>query len=185
MKYCIKHCESEIIKGNGMSSNIIYEISDDNQYRYALGLKGNNPLYCFGINPNTATPEDYDLTMKKLRKVAQLFGFNSYVMLNIYPLRTSSPKDLPETINYKEHTKNVKIILEKIINGTSIWAAWGDSINVRPWLNTCLANIIENIEKKKKNINWLKMGDLTNALNPRHPSRLKYQEFTQLKLLSH
>jgi hypothetical protein len=111
-----------------------------------------------------------------------MFGYKSYVMLNIYPLRSSSPEDLPEIVDSYEHNKNIKTILDIIKDGSTVWAAWGDSINSHPWLKKCLSDIVENIEKEKRDINWVKMGTLTNNLNPRHPSRLKYQEFSKFNI---
>jgi len=93
--------------GEGHSfNNIIYSKSPDNKYRYALGTKGKKTLYCFGINPSTATPEKYDPTVTRVKKVALKNGFDSVVMLNIYPLRATNPDDLPERINHDEHISN-------------------------------------------------------------------------------
>ena len=170
------------MENNEVHGRVIYRNSDDNQYRYALGIKGEKTLYCIGINPNTATPENYDQTMKKLRKAANLYGFDSFVMFNIYPLRAATPDKLPKTVNWSEHNENVKIILDLIKDGSTIWAAWGNSINSRPWLDNCLADITNNIKKTKKKIKWVKMGKLTNKQHPRHPSRLRYQEFSPFTL---
>ncbi len=39
----------------------IYENDQDNQIRYVLGTRGENPLLCFGINPSTAKPNNLDM----------------------------------------------------------------------------------------------------------------------------
>jgi len=46
----------------------VYVKTIDNKCRYALGVKGENTLYCFGINPSTATPEKYDPTIFRVKK---------------------------------------------------------------------------------------------------------------------
>ena len=167
------------MKNKVLPDNTVYLKSSDNKYRYALGTKGNNILYCFGINPSTATPENYDPTIKRVKNIAYRKGFDSFVMLNIYPLRATIPENLPETIIKHEHDKNVKIILDLIEDGSTIWAAWGNSIDSRPWLRDCRDEILQKIQKCKKNINWVKMGELTVRHNPRHPLYTKYQDFSE------
>jgi len=172
------------MKNNDLPDNIVYLKSSDNKYRYALGTKGNNTLYCFGINPSTATPEDYDQTLKKVMDTAYKKGFDSFVMLNIYPLRSTNPEDLPETIAENEHDKNVKIIMDLIKDGSTIWVAWGNLIDSRPWLRNCRDEILQKIQKSRKNISWVKMGDLTVRQNPRHPLYTRYQDFSEFCMQS-
>ena len=99
-----------------LADNVIYSASPDDKYRYSLGTKGKNTLYCFGINPSTATPEKYDPTIKKVANNARQKGFDSFVMLNIYPLRATNPVDLPDTTLMEEHEQNIQIILDLIKN---------------------------------------------------------------------
>jgi len=164
-----------------LSKNTIHSTSPDNKYRYALGTKGKNTLYCFGINPSTATPENYDPTMRKVSNVALHSGFDSFIMLNIYPLRATNPGDLPYSLDKNEHDKNIKIVMDLINDESTIWAAWGNLIDSRPWLRGCLDDIYQKIQKSKKNINWVKMGSLTIKQNPRHPLYLKYQDFSEFR----
>ena len=169
---------------NDLFDSTIYLRSDDNKYRYALGTKGEKTLYCFGINPSTATPEKYDPTIRRVRNIAIKQGFDSFVMFNIYPLRATDPGDLPEkigdgTLIRSEHFINVDAILHLLKDGSVVWAAWGDLINSRRWLEHCRDNIIFNIQEKKKDIRWVKMGGLTQKGNPRHPLYLKSQPFSE------
>jgi len=157
----------------------IYLKSNDNKYRYALGTKGEKTLFCFGINPSTATPEKYDPTIGRVKRIAIKQGFDSFVMLNIYPLRATDPGDLPSEVNWNEHLINVDAVLHLIKDGSVIWAAWGDLINTRDWLEKCLNDILVKIKKNKKNIQWVKMGGLTKKGSPRHPLYLKHQPFSE------
>jgi len=170
------------IQNGVLLDNVIYSISPDNKYRYSLGTKGKNTLYCFGINPSTATPENYDSTIKKVVNNAREKGFDSFVMLNIYPFRATNPKELPDTMLEQEHNKNVQIILNLVKNGSTIWAAWGNLIDSRPWLKSCRDEITQKINKNKKNIRWVKMGTLTVKNNPRHPLYLKIQDFSEFRV---
>jgi len=103
-------------------------------------------------------------------------------MLNIYPLRATDPDDLPETLNDEAHHYNIEVIKDVIKDSSTVWAAWGDLIDSRPWLRDCLNDILHSIKETKKNIKWVKMGELTKKGNPRHPLYLKYQPFTEFKL---
>ena len=159
--------------------NTIYLNSPDNKYRYALGTKGENTLFCFGVNPSTATPEKYDPTVTRVSKTAKRLGFDSFVMLNVYPIRATNPDDLPSDIKLVEHDLNVKTILSLIKNNSTIWVAWGDLITKRDWLGVCWRDILVQILLNKGEINWVKMGELTKSGNPRHPLYTKYQPFSK------
>ena len=161
--------------------NTIYSNSLDNKYRYALGTKGENTLYCFGVNPSTATPEKYDPTVTRVNRVANRLGFDSFVMLNLYPQRATNPSDLDKEVNKEQHKLNLYAV-DLIKDGSYIWAAWGDLINVRPYLKDCLTQIQYIVQFFKKNVHWVKMGELTKNGNPRHPLYLKYQPFSEFKV---
>jgi len=161
--------------------NTIYLKSADNKYRYALGTKGEKTLYCIGVNPSTATPEQYDPTITRVSHTAKKAGFDSFVMLNIYPLRATNPDDLPKVPDWKEHNINMDAILHVIKNGSTVWAAWGDLINKRPWLIECRDSVLKLIKMYRK-IDWVKMGELTRSKNPRHPLYLKYQPFSKFNI---
>jgi len=158
----------------------IYLKSPDNKYRYALGTKEENTLYCFGINPSTATIESDDPTIRKVKSCAYKNGFDSVVMLNVYPQRATNPDNLDKNVNLKEHRINIEKVMTVVENGSTVWAAWGNLISKRPYLRECLIEIQRELEAK--NIHWVKMGDLTNRGNPRHPLYVKYQPFSEFRI---
>lgn len=152
----------------------IYEISSDNLSRFSLGTIGAKPLYAIGVNPSTADDINPDPTIKRIMGFAKNAGFDSFVMLNVYPQRTPYPDNIHLKINKSIHKRNIQVIhsiISKNKNST-ILACWGNEILKRPFLIECLHEIYEKINKHS--INWLKIGELTIKNNPRHASRTGY-----------
>jgi len=77
-----------------MTETWIYERTADNSARFVLGTVGVNPLVCVGVNPSTAAPGDPDRTVSKVMGFAARNGFDSWVMLNLYPQRSIDPKGM-------------------------------------------------------------------------------------------
>ena len=73
----------------------VYENTADNTARYTLGTLGERPLVCIGLNPSTAIPDRLDPTLTRVRAVAGLNEYDSFLMLNVYPLRSTDPEGLP------------------------------------------------------------------------------------------
>jgi len=159
---------------NGIMKGIIYEKPDDNNSRYALGVKGKNTLMFFGVNPSTATPEDYDQTMKRAKSFALDNGYDSWIMFNIYPQRATNPDHLDCKCNETFHKENITVIKKLIKNNATIVAAWGNLIKKRRYLICCLDTIVK--ELKNKQIIWKHIGSFTTKNNPRHLSRLENAE---------
>ncbi len=154
----------------------IEEERDGSTFRYVLGEKGENPLVVFGINPSTATPEKLDKTMMAVKRLVELENnnYDGYIMLNLYPQRTTDPAGLPTEKNDYAYEKNLEVIgkcIEELVgNGKSvdIWAAWGGNIDSRNYLLKSL----EDIEKTLHlySVRWLERGEYKN---PHHPLYLK------------
>ncbi len=153
----------------------IYKYEQYNKIRYVLGTKGNKPLLCFGINPSTAKPEELDNTLKSVERLALRNGFDSWIMMNVYPQRATKPNDMHKTFNQDIHSKNLEFI-ESILseNNAPIWAAWGASIEKRNYLNDCLFDIYDL--SKKYNSNWVCIGKKSKKGHPHHPLYLSSSE---------
>lgn len=106
----------------------IYVNNDDNSSRYILGTEGKKSLICFGINPSTAEPENLDNTLKSVERLTKNNGFDSWIMLNVYPQRATNPKNLHKDMNEELHKQNLKEIENVLKNSPVIWAAWGTLI---------------------------------------------------------
>ena len=146
----------------------IYVNNQDDSVRYALGTKGEKTLFCFGINPSTATPDNPDPTIKKVESIAKYNGYDSFIMFNVYPKRDTFFNDLEETLNDSEHIKNVEVITQ-IINHypeKDIWVAFGNHIYDREYLPICFKDIYCRLNQN--NIKWLATG-VNKSGSPKHP----------------
>ena len=152
--------------------NWIYERSSDNAARFALGVKGDDPLVCFGINPSTAEPGKPDQTIRCVQNLSAAHGFDGFLMLNIYPQRATNPNDLHEAFSMALKIENEHHIA-KLIDGKSltVWAAWGSLIQKRSYLLTLAKSII--LMPELLNVNWVARGALTQNGHPHHPLYVK------------
>lgn len=153
-------------------SEWIYEQSEDRTNRFLLGKRGENPLICCGVNPSTASPGDLDPTMKRVQTFAKANGYDSYIMINLYPMRATNPDKMHTEMDKKIVEKNLEYIRQLLSEGNrDIWAAWGNLIEKRSYLRECLASIAEIAEANQ--CNWYIMGKTTKEGHPRHPLYLK------------
>ena len=144
--------------------------------RFVLGIKGNNPLVCMGINPSTALPCSLDVTLTKVAHYAMKTGkgYDSWIMLNLYPQRATDFSNVDHAPNETLHQLNLKHICSILSqpNVSDIWAAWGNDISKREFLLNCLEDIVPIASKY--NCSWKNAGSLTSKGHPRHPSRMAY-----------
>ena len=150
----------------------IYRQLPDSSARFVLGTVGSNPLVCFGINPSTASPNNLDPTLKSVERFALANGYDSFVMFNVYALRSTAPNGLPMKIDECLHAQNLSEIKDFIAGrGLDIWAAWGALIQKRPYLKACLIDIAKLDECA--NCRWVNIGNMTKAGHPHHPLYLQ------------
>lgn len=154
--------------------NWLYENSNDNISRFILGTVGKKPLVCFGINPSTAVPECLDNTLKSVERIALSNGFDSWIMLNIYPQRATDPNSLDGVLNQDIHKLNITHI-NNILSKykPTLWAAWGTLIKKRSYLSQCLSDIVE--VSSNYNCNWITFGKVSKDGHPHHPLYLSSQ----------
>lgn len=152
--------------------NWIYEKTEDNSSRYVLGKEGKKPLVCIGINPSNAEPERLDNTLKSVERVAKANGYDSWIMLNVYPQRATNPNDLHDRRDFDLNRNNISHIKKIIENHKpEIWAAWGTLIKKRPYLPNCLFEIAEL--SKRYDCKWLNAGPVSKEGHPHHPLYLE------------
>jgi len=137
--------------------------------RFVLRRKGTKPLVVVGINPSTANADKPDRTMSRVMGFAERNGFDSFIMLNLYPQRTPHPAELHQTRNEDLHRRNIEEIKSALngLDSPSVILAFGDNIGFRSYLRDCLKDIVGVLAPH--NPQWLHAGTLTNRGNPRHP----------------
>ncbi len=145
----------------------IYKIDSDNLYRYTLGFCAKSPLLCVGVNPSTATPEKLDPTINSVARIAKCNGYDGWIMINLYPQRSTNPNEMdltPNTSVCQQNISEIKDILNKY-DISEIWAAWGTLITKRPFLRECL----KDIYSIAPSLSWITFGSRTKAGHPHHP----------------
>ena len=141
----------------------IYIINNKNSMRYALGSNSENILYVIGVNPSVASNAKLDPTVTNVKKFSELLGFDSFVMLNLYPQRSTDPNKIHKRINKIAHSENLRVINELVVDRATVWAAWGNLVEHREFLPICMLDII-NILKQKK-VSWIKYDDFKPRVN--------------------
>lgn len=155
-------------------SKWIYIPKEDTEFRYVLGTVGENPLFVVGINPSTAVPGKLDPTMKSVERIANGNGFDSYIMLNVYPQRATNPNEMDLKMNGTLHENNLRVI-EKVFQNSKgvpiIWAAWGTNLVKRKYLKECLIDLVKLSNRYQAK--WCKVGKVSKDGHPHHPLYLK------------
>ncbi|MGN0527240.1 MAG: DUF1643 domain-containing protein [Acutalibacteraceae bacterium] len=154
----------------------IYVPNEYTEYRYILGTRGENPLVCIGINPSTAKPDDLDNTLKSVERTAKSNGYDSFIMFNVYAQRATNPDDMDCSFNgflHKENMNAFEYIMSSYGKGKTpaVWAAWGTIIEKRPYLISCVKEMIEI--GNKYGAEWYTVGKRSVKGHPHHPLYLK------------
>lgn len=155
-----------------------YTNTPNNDARFVLGTKGQNPLVCVGVNPSTATPWKLDPTVERVKRRAAKRNFDSWIMLNLYPQRSTDPTGmhleyLPELkLQNEDSIAELLQSLTAELGKVSLVAAWGILINQRPYLPEMLRGIAKVAEDAR--CDWMSIGKPLTRGHPRHPSRAPY-----------
>ena len=157
-----------------MDKRWLYEHEDNNTVRYVLGYIREKPLFVFGINPSTAEPDNLDPTLKSVERIALANGYDSFVMFNVYPIRSTIFENLSKEENTyyrKQNEEKIAEVLKNYEGAIDVWLAFGDLVEKRTYLKECLKGIVENAFGSS-NITYICAG-ITKKGNPRHPLYLK------------
>ena len=184
----------EYESGKYAGSEWCYIPDHDENYRYVLWNKGENKepkktLIVVGVNPSKATPEELDRTVDTMFKIARNNGYDSVMVLNIYPQRATDPKNIDEVKNDILYNENLKAFRWAFSKACDVWVTWGNIVDTRRYLQEAILDIVTGIvdcgknrgtedvirdwnidpERTTRNLKWKKIGELTKKGHPRHP----------------
>lgn len=153
----------------------IYSNAKNDFWRFTLGKDGSRKIMTIGPNPSTATKEKSDTTVAKVEEVARRNSFDGFVMLNLYPIRSTNFNSLPSNVDIQAFAENLTQIEEQVASDSEcvIWAAWGENIRAREYFVASAKELFLRLQKY--GVTWIHFGSLTKSGHPRHPSRLSYE----------
>lgn len=143
-------------------------VSDCGTYRYWLSRSwGDGPRLVWAmLNPSTADAAKDDPTIRKVRGFTKRLGYPGFVVVNVWALRATDPKDLHARREAFE-PENIKLVKD-ICCGADVIAAWGGRVAEGPALQKVRQILHENAASVRC-FGWTK-----NRAQPRHPLMLAY-----------
>ena len=128
------------------------------------------------MNPSTAMPGALDPTLQSVQRIALGNGYDSFLMMNVYAQRATTPGDMDAECNARLHGENLKAFeyLLGLSKEPAVWAAWGNVIEVRKYLKACVRDMIETA--RGFGAVWYRCGKVSKKGHPHHPLYLKSDE---------
>ncbi|MBK43319.1 MAG: hypothetical protein CMC83_05555 [Flavobacteriaceae bacterium] len=154
-------------------NDILCVPKSDKKKRFLIGEKGSRELLAIGVNPSSANEYKLDPTSKNIKAIAKKYNCDGWWIINLYPIKTSKPKDLPKRINHMLASQNLDMIYSIIANDNynfkKILCCWGNHISTRYYLRPQANKITSMLQQIDAKIYCL---GLTALGNPIHPSPL-------------
>jgi hypothetical protein len=147
-------------------------IPGERTHRFALGntsnvTPANPPLIALCMNPSHADETSSDRTVNRLIAASQEHGYPGWIMLNVYPQRSSKPSAL-SAFNPELAAANCAAI-ERVLTkygATEVLGAWGDLKHEA--LVTGKAEVLATLARL--HVRVFSLDRLTKRRNPRHPN---------------
>ena len=136
--------------------------------RYALIKDGKRLMIVVGFNPSTADESKPDRTMQSVMRIAEHNGYDGFAMLNLYPLRSTSPDLLPSTADEALHRQNMEM-LERILANyptADVVLAFGNLVYRRKYTLEYAREIWEILKKEQRLVLCI---DVLGSGMPKHP----------------
>ena len=158
--------------------NILCIPKNDTEKRFLLGKSGSSVLLAIGLNPSTANEEKLDPTSRNVQAIANNNGCDGWLLINLYPQRTSKPCNLPKKSMTALSDENINFIRGLIENPSNnfkkVLCCWGDHVEKHTYLNNQAIEIMSVIEEL--NLSFQCIG-VTKSGNPFHPSPMPVNRF--------
>lgn len=158
-------------------ANYVCRPKADASKRFLLGEKGNRTLVAIGLNPSLANAFSLDPTAKNIQALAKQNQCDGWFLLNLYPLRTPKPNQLPQTPKVSLLKENLNFILgfiEKEQSIAKIVFCWGNCVDQFSYLKQCSKMVVEKVKQQNRIPYCL---GVTQRLHPMHPSPLVVNRF--------
>jgi hypothetical protein len=107
------------------------EFSKDRVYRYKLARHishGDRKILFVGLNPSTADETKDDATIRRCVAFSRKWGFNWYLMGNIYSYRSTDPKNLYTVDDPVDLIPNLCALGIMASEAEVVVAAWGNNL---------------------------------------------------------
>lgn len=104
--------------------------SPDRVYRYTLehswnGLFPKKAIQWIGLNPSTANEHDLDPTLRRIKAFSTAWGYNAFVMTNLFAFRATDPKDMMAALSPIGSRNDVLLSDTLDLCDKHVVAAWG------------------------------------------------------------
>lgn len=148
--------------------NWIYQTNSEDTARFVIGTEGKNPLIVMSINPSIGSPEKSTPTIGTVRHIAADYGYDSWIILCLYPQRATHLDELNHLANPAWIAQNNQVIDEILAKfpNHKIWAAWGTHFFDRYFFKQCLDDIVQIANKYGET--WMHYGSLDEDGAPRY-----------------
>lgn len=160
------------------NSKIICQPLKDSGKRFVLGKSGSTELLAICLNPSSANEDKLDPTSRNIQTIAANNGCDGWWLVNLYPKRTSNPKNLPKKINEDLAKQNVDFIKQLLSNDSysisKVLCCWGNHIEDHQYLKDQAQKIINLV--KESGHQSLCIG-FTESGNPFHPAPMSINRF--------
>ncbi|MFC7364137.1 MULTISPECIES: DUF1643 domain-containing protein [Bhargavaea] len=104
---------------------VMFDHTDTHRYRLSVTWETGKPECLFVmLNPSTADAGKPDATLNQCMNIARHQGNGSLEVVNLYSLRTKSPKVLFES-DERHHSPNDSHLADAIRNARQVIVAWG------------------------------------------------------------
>jgi Uncharacterized protein conserved in bacteria len=140
-------------------------------HRFALGRttqasRANPPLAVIGMNPSHANEHSSDKTVNRIIEASVDLGYKGWIMLNLYPERATSRRDL-SAFDPALSRANCAAI-EQVLTAcgvSEVLGAWGNP-------NSTIRRAKDDVRSTltRLGVRVFYLDDLTDANEPRHPA---------------
>ena len=134
-----------------------------------------NTLRIVMLNPSTADGENDDPTIRKCVGFADRLGYDGIVVLNVFALRATQPKDLVKAAADRVGEANYRFFASEL-SAADVLVAWGG------WgRHKLLIHCVDRArsEIKKAHPDKVFCLGMTETYMPRHPLMLPYSTETE------